>query len=185
MFLKRSLFLFLLISSSASQATELAGVEIAQSVMLADQRLTLNGAGVRTKFIFDIYVAAFYSADAVKKNADINLQQPMRMAMHFVYDEVDKDKLTDAWIEGFEENLSATLLKQLDEKIKRFNGYFETVHKGDVIRLDYYPNKGTQVSINNRDKGLIEGASFYRALLLIWLGKEPVAEELKQQLLGN
>ena len=185
MFKKISLIILLYCLSFSLPAKQLAGVELDETLMLDGLSLQLNGAGIRSKFIFDIYVAAFYTTKAVKQFAYINLQQPMRMSMHFVYKEVDKEKLTDAWKQGFEENLTAAVSEQLKDKINSFNGFFETVHKGDVITLDYLPLTGTRVSINKTEKGQIEGADFYKALLLIWLGKEPVAEDLKQQLLGQ
>jgi len=109
----------------------------------------------------------------------------MRMAMHFVYDEVSKEKLIDAWNEGFEDNLNSAQLSELKTKISKFNALFETARAGDVINLDFSPVSGTAVHINNKTKGSIEGDGFYRALLLIWLGEDPVADDLKDALLGN
>lgn len=153
--------------------------------MLSGKTLALNGAGVRTKFIFDIYVAAFYTSNPVKKVSDINTAQPMRMAMHFVYDEVSKEKLVDGWNDGFEDNLSSDQFEKLKNKIEQFNELFVTVRKGDVIDLDYTPEKGTTVSINKNKKGLVVGTDFYKALLLIWLGDDPVGDDLKDSLLGE
>lgn len=178
------LFVLVLFSFSV-QAEEIAGVHIDEQITLGSESLKLNGAGVRSKFVFDIYVAAFYSVDKVKKVEDLNFQQPMRMAMHFVYDEVSKEKLTDAWNEGFEDNLSADEFIRLKNRISRFNGLFETVKKGDVIELDFVPAKGTTVSINKDEKGSVAGNDFYKALLLIWLGDEPVGDDLKAALLGD
>ena len=176
--------IFIVVSVSA-QAEELAGVEIAEQVSLHGKQLKLNGAGIRTKFVFDIYVAAFYTSSSVKSAADLDMQKPMRMAMHFVYDEVSKEKLIDAWNDGFEDNLSDTQLNALKTNISKFNTLFETARSGDVINLDFSPVSGTTVHINNKNKGTIEGAEFYRALLLIWLGEDPVGDDLKDALLGN
>lgn len=184
--LKKKLLFFVLLSIACGvQAKQLAGVDLKQSRVLGSQTLQLNSAGVRTKFIFDIYVASLYTSGPVKKLSDINLQQPVSMMMHFVYDEVEKEKLTDAWDEGFEDNLSAVELNKLRTKINKFNTMFDTVVKGDVVALDYLPLTGTRVSINNTEKGIVEGEEFYQSLLLIWLGDEPVTQELKEQLLGQ
>jgi len=185
MFNKISLTVIFILLSTVAQAKELAAVEVAEQISLQGQPLTLNGAGVRTKFVFDIYVAAFYTSTSVKSVADLDMQKPMRMAMNFVYDEVSKEKLTDAWTEGFEDNLSADQLDGLKTKISKFNALFETVRAGDVINLDFYPASGTSVYINNKKKGIVEGDDFYHALLLIWLGEDPVGEGLKDALFGN
>ncbi|MDH5425319.1 MAG: chalcone isomerase family protein [Gammaproteobacteria bacterium] len=181
---KKTLFVLLLVSTTV-QARELAGITVEEQIKLGASELTLNGAGVRTKFVFDVYVAAFYTQSAVKAVSALNMQQPMRMAMHFVYDEVSKEKLVDAWNNGFDDNLSSDQYAVLKNKIKQFNALFETVHKGDVIWLDYTPEKGTAVSINKNEKGVVDGADFYKALLLIWLGEDPAGERLKKSLLGK
>ncbi|MCK4708025.1 MAG: chalcone isomerase family protein [Gammaproteobacteria bacterium] len=177
--------LFILFSLSV-QAKQIADVKINEQVTVADKLLTLNGAGMRTKFVFDIYVAAFYTADPVRNASQISdNNQPMRMAMHFVYGEVGKEKLTDGWDDGFEDNLSSAQLKKMESRIKLFNGMFETVKKGDVILLDYIPAKGTLVTINDKTKGVVTGFEFYQALLMIWLGDDPVGDDLKDALLGK
>jgi len=168
------------------QAKTLAGVSLNDEVVVAGKTLKLNGAGIRTKFVFDIYVAAFYTGSPVKKVADVNVNdQPMRMAMHFVYDEVSKEKLVDGWNDGFEDNLSDEQLEKLKPRIKLFNSLFKTVRKGDVIWLDYLPGKGTLVTINQKNAGAVTSAEFYHALLMIWLGEDPVGDDLKSALLGQ
>lgn len=184
MFKKISLIVFMALLSLSVSAKEVSGVNINEDIILSGLQLKLNGAGVRTKFIFDIYVAAFYSTNSIKKISDLNMLRPMRMAMHFIYDEVSKEKLVDGWNDGFEDNLSSEQFNKLKSKIKQFNALFVTVHKGDVINLDYTPEKGTVVSINNKEKGMIGGEEFYKALLLIWLGDDPVGDGLKDALLG-
>jgi len=185
MFKFSGLILLFFSLSFSVQAKKIAGVDINEKITLSDHDLSLNGAGVRTKFVFDIYVAAFYTATAVKSPAQIPDDAPMRMAMHFVYDEVSKEKLVDGWNDGFEDNLGDEQLKKLKSRIDLFNSFFETVHKGDVINLDFIPGKGTLVYINKKNKGLVAGSEFYQALLMIWLGEDPVGSDLKSALLGK
>ena len=180
-----SFALFSLLSFNL-QAKTLADVSLSDETLVAGETLKLNGAGIRTKFVFDIYVAAFYTREPVSKLEDLIVSdQPMRMAMHFVYDEVSKEKLVDGWNEGFDDNLSDEQLNKLKPRIKLFNGLFKTVRKGDVILLDYVPGKGTLVTINHKNIGAVTGAEFYHALLMIWLGENPVGDDLKSALLGQ
>jgi len=177
--------LFFLSLSFSLQAKKIAGVQIDDTVNIKGTSLKLNGAGVRTKFVFDIYVAAFYTATTIKKVENISDDAPMRMAMHFIYDEVSKEKLVDGWNDGFEDNLGDEQFKKLKSRINLFNGLFETVRAGDIIHLDYIPGKGTLVNINNKNKGVVSGSEFYKALLMIWLGEDPVGSDLKSALLGQ
>jgi len=104
--------------------------------------------------------------------------------MHFLYDEVSKDKLVNGWNDGFENNHTSEELLKLKTRIAQFNDLFITVKEGDVINLDFIPNKGTSVIINNKTMGLVKGDDFFVAVLKIWLGDEPADSDLKEGMLG-
>ncbi|HLY95695.1 MAG TPA: chalcone isomerase family protein, partial [Sideroxyarcus sp.] len=57
--------------------------------------------------------------------------------------------------------------------------------QGDVITMDYLQGRGTEIDFNDVTIGVIEGAAFNHALLGIWLGRKPVQEALKKELLGD
>ncbi len=183
----RILILFcLLLVGLPVHAKEIAGVMVQETVKTADgTTLILNGAGIRTKFFFDIYIAELYmqhpSSSAEKVVEDSGAKQ---VVMHFLYSEVSKEKLVDAWNEGFADNTESTELTGLQGKIDQFNDLFVTVKKGDVITLAYSPATGTTVSIAGIVKGVVEGKDFNDALLKIWLGKEPVTSSLKKAMLS-
>jgi len=62
----------------------------------------------------------------------------------------------------------------------------ESAKEGDLIALDWLPGSGTRVVLNGQAKGkAIVGEDFYRALLRIWLGGNPVSGSLKKALLGQ
>lgn len=181
-----SVVLCFLLTLTQVVATELAGIKLDDLITIANTKLSLNGAGIRSKFIFDIYVGGLYLQQPAKTTkAILSANGPKRVRMVFLYDEVSKEKLTNGWSEGFENNLSEAELSRLKSKITAFNGLFETVHKGDIIDLDYIPEKGTFVYYNSKPRGSIEGRAFNTALLKIWLGDEPADEALKEAMLGR
>jgi hypothetical protein len=58
--------------------------------------------------------------------------------------------------------------------------------KGMTITLDWLPGTGTQMGVDGRPTGApIAGEDFYQALLRIWLGPQPVQDDLKKALLGG
>ncbi len=183
---KYTSLLFLLCLPLGSQAKDIAGIDLPGQVQLANTTLTLNGAGIRTKFFFDIYVGALYlpqkTGDA---STAIDMPGPKRVLMHFLYKEVEKEKLTDGWNDGFEENLDRDQLKALEPRLAAFNRLFTSVRRGDQITLDYLPETGTRIAINGQTKGTIPGAEFYAALLRVWLGEEPADSDLKEAMLGG
>ena len=171
--------------SAELAAREIAGVKVAEQIELAGQTLQLNGAGIRSKFVFDIYIGALYVTHKSNKVKDIlSATGPKRVMMHFLHDEVDKQKLIDGWLDGFENNHSSAEFEKLKPRLLQFNNLFVTANKGDVIVLDYLPGQGTRVSINNSLVGTVEGEDFNRGLLKVWLGDDPADDTLKDAMLG-
>lgn len=167
-------------------AREISGIELPEQTQLAKHDLVLNGAGIRSKFIFDIYIGALYLPQKTHDIEQIlNTDSPKRVAMHIIYSEVDKEKLTAGWTAGFENNLSEDEFNAIKPRLADFNQLFTTVKRGDKITLDYTPQSGTQVSINQQLKGIISGKDFYPALLKVWLGHDPADVDLKDGMLGN
>ena len=179
-------FLICLFSSLAN-AKEIADINFNESVKIegADQLLKLNGLAIRHKLFFKIYIAALY-VEQVSQDADALIQHTgaKRMTMHFIYDEVPREKLINGWLEGFEDNVSDDALALLKPRIDQFNAMFETLHKDDEVFMDYLPGQGTRVTIKGKNKGFIKGQDFYQALLKIWLGEDPVTDDVKSGLLG-
>lgn len=172
---------------SPAAAREIADVEVAEEVVQSDGTvLSLNGAGIRSKFFFKIYIASLYLETlGTDSAAVIGGDGGKRLVMHFLYDEVGKDDLVEAWNEGFEGNGTPDQLTALADKIATFNALFDNVKAGDRILLDYIPGGGTTVTIRGEEKGRIDGKEFNDLLLSIWLGKEPVGEDLRDELLGR
>lgn len=185
---KTFILVWLLFISHVTFAVTVEGVNVPEQVLqtASKQTLTLNGAGVRSKFVFSIYVGALYLPEKITSvSAILAHAGPNRVSMHFLYDEVSKEKLVNGWQEGFEENNSEAQMKKLRDRLNQFNQLFKTVVKGDVIILDYLPDTGTSVSINNQHQGTVPGHDFNQALLKVWLGDEPADSDLKEAMLGK
>lgn len=169
-------------------ALELAGVQLPDKVQVGNASLQLNGAGIRTRFFFKIYVAALYLPQKqVSGDAVIADEHERRMALHILH-ELGSKKLYDAFSEAIEANHTAGELAALDAQLKQMAQIFDAVKEvkpGDVITLDYLPGSGTQIGVSGTARGIIPGAAFNRALLGIWLGGKPVQDDLKKGLLGG
>jgi len=175
-----------LVFSPLTAAREVAGINMPDTVQLSagTPPLVLNGAGIRRKFFFKIYVAGLYlPSHQTSTEAVLSLPGPKRVRMQFLYKEVERDKLVTGWQEGFENNLDKASLEQLAPRLAKFNQLFRTMRRGDVINLDYQPEEGTRVIVNGNLQGVIEGADFYAALLQVWLGEKPADADLKTALL--
>lgn len=178
-----AMLLGLLITTPA-WAVEVEGVMVPESAQVDGKSLTLNGAGVRTKFFFDIYVGALYLSErATSSEQVVNAKGPKRLTMSFLYDEVSSEKLVDGWIEGFEKNQSKALMEKLKARLDQFNSMFSDAHKGDLISFDFLQDGSTVVTLKGKTAGVIDGADFQRALLEVWLGRKPADRGLKKAML--
>jgi hypothetical protein len=179
-------FFTLLLIGPPCHAVEIAGVMVNDTLQTEDgTMLHLNGAGVRSKFFMDIYIAELYLEIPSAKAAEvIEAKGKKRVTMHFLYSEVTRDKLVDGWNEGFKENNGPGELAKLQDRIDQFNALFADVKKNDVIILDFSPATGTVVTLKGQKKGAIAGKDFNDALLRIWLGEKPINSGLKEKLLG-
>jgi hypothetical protein len=171
----------------AAQGVTLDGVLLEDSVHVGNRNLLLNGAGVRSKYIFDVYVIALYLGEK-KSRAETVLADPAekRIALYFL-SEINVQELLYIFKKGFGNNHSAEQLNQIKPSLRQFDDIFMAIgslNQGDVVQFDYQPDLGTSVIVNGSARGTISGAEFYRALLKIWLGDSPIKEKLKQNLLG-
>ena len=168
-------------------AMEIAGVTIDEQITQANGTvLKFNGAGIRSKLVIKVYLAMLYmETPSTERDQVIADSGAKQLIMHFLYKEVDRDALVEAWNDGFSSNGSADQLGALKTEIAAFNEMFDTVRKGDRIVLDYVPGTGTTVLINSAQKGTIAGKEFNDLLLSIWLGDKPVNKKLRDGLLGK
>ena len=180
--------LILLLSAAGLCAREVGGVELPGQVRVegSDVPLVLNGAGVRRKFFFSIYVGALYLPRRTSDAAEaMSMPGPKRVSMTFTYHEIPAKKLAAAWREGFEENLDPPEWQHFGTSIRRFWSLFPTLRKGDVVTIDQSPEHGVVVRLNGRKLGRIGEPGFMSVLLRIWLGRAPVTDSLKRAMLGD
>jgi hypothetical protein len=169
------------------EAREIAGIALPEQIVrkMDNAELVLNGAGIRKKFFFDVYLASLYLQARSSDVAEvINVDRPARIEMRILYSEIKKEKFVKGWDDGFSANLSPDGLQAVAERLARFNEMFQTLHEGDLVIMDYLPGSGTALTIKDEEKGVIPGADFYQALLMVWLGDSPINATLKQELLG-
>jgi len=186
--MRRALMVVALLAAPAL-AAEVAGVKVDDRARVDASELVLNGAGLRTKYFLNVYVAGLYLVEKKVTPADIlALPGAKRITMRLMRD-VSAKQLTDALELGIRDNTSSaereTLSSRLSELTAIMNA-LQSAKKGDLIALDWIPGSGTRIVLNGEPRGkVIAGEDFYRALLRIWLGDEPAQESLKKALLGQ
>ncbi len=178
----------LLFASGAVLGAEVAGVQVPEKTQVESRDLTLNGAGLRKRLFFNVYVIGLYLPE--KKNdaaAVLASAAPKRISIRMLRN-VGADTFSEALVEGLKANHSEAEYQALEPRVQQFTAIMAQVKeakKGMAIALDW-TGAGTRVSIDGQAAGQpIAGEDFYRALLRIWLGEHPVQEDLKKALLGG
>jgi hypothetical protein len=169
----------------AVPAREVAGVTLPETERADGASLRLNGAGVRTRFVFvKVYVIGLY-LERPERSADriMGSDTVRRVELHMLR-AASGPEIGAAIADGFARN-SGPSLPQLKERLDRLTGMFPAVARGTVVTLTATPDRGTLVAIDGREVGAIEGADFASALLAVWLGPHPVDPDLKRALLGE
>lgn len=181
---------FLTLLPWTAPAAEFEGIKLPDSVRISEggTELLLNGAGLRKRLLFRVYVGALYLQKKTgSANTAVNDAGAKRVMMHMLRD-VPADQFADALEDGLKNNNPAEDLAKLEAQVKQLRAVFDAVKlakSGDVILIDYLPGNGTRVSINGAVKGTIAGEDFNRALLRVWLGDRPADSDLKKGLLGG
>lgn len=174
---------------ASAQAVEVEGVKLDPTAQVGGAALQLNGAGVRTRAIFKVYVAGLYVPQKANSASALLAQKgPRRVAITMLRN-VDADTFSGALSEGLQKNLSEAQFAGFKAQIDTLNANFKAAgeaKKGDVIHLEFAPDTGTRVVVNGKLQGnAIPGEDFYTAVLRIWLGEKPVDGDLKKGLVGG
>jgi len=178
--------LFVAALAVSADAGRKAGVTMPDSIVVANQRLMLNGMGLReaTWLDIDVYVAGLYvqhptsNPDALIRNDEVK-----QLVLQFVRD-VGHGDIVKAWHEGFAGNATVPLAR-LQPYIKQLDAWMPSFKNGDTLAFTYIPGQGVSVAVNGVRKGVIQDADFARSLFAIWLGPKPPGQALKRGLLGS
>lgn len=182
-----ALALALAFAAPAALCAEVAGVKVEDTVRSEQGELLLNGAGLRTKIVFKVYVAALYLPQK-ESNASAILQGkgPRRMVLRMMRN-VDGDTLHEALDEGLRNNLGSAELDAIKAPLARLSEVFKALGKareGDLIQLDI-SQAGLAITVNGTPRGQIASEALGRGLLRVWLGEKPAEASLKTALLGQ
>lgn len=179
-----ALTLSLSLLSFTAAAGELKGVKMADTMNVGGKDLKLQGMGLRTKALFKVYVAGLYLETANTDPDKIVASDTVRRVEMTMMRDLGKDKIVSAINEGIEKN-SKDKMASLKERLDKFAGAIPDLKEGQILSITYVPGKGTSVKGAGGAELTVEGKDFADAILLVWLGKNPVDDDLKKGMLGG
>ena len=165
-------------------AASLSNVTIPDEITLQNERLQLNGIGLREKYWIDIYVVGLYLPTKMKDGPSvINANVAKRIHIEFVYSDVPKEKMVEVLEENIQNNqFSADTI----DSIRKCGSWMQDFTAGDTVVFDYIPaTQTTTIYINETSRGSIVSEDFMKAIFAMYVGKYPATEALKKGLLGK
>jgi Chalcone isomerase-like len=180
----------LLVSTSvAANAADVAGIRLDERTKVGASELVLNGAGLRRWLFFKVYVAGLYLTERRDLPAAVFAIEGPKRASITLMRSLPASDLVDALNDGILDNSSPAEQQLLKGRVDALSANLLALrqgNKGDVITVDWLPDRGTVVILNGVVQGSpIPGYDLYRALLKVWLGERPTNAGLKKALLGQ
>ena len=172
----------------ASWAATLEGQHFDDTVVLGQQKLQLNGLGLRGVAWVKAFVAGLYvttpSQDAAALLADSG---PRRLRLKIML-QAPSSELTKSMLRRVKRHETPEAQARLAERLAQFAAQLDGLGElmpGDVVDMDYLPAKGLVLSRNGKAAGKpVAGDDLYRAVLQIFVGEHAIDPRMKQGLLG-
>ncbi|MEM6684949.1 MAG: chalcone isomerase family protein [Bacteroidota bacterium] len=178
---------FLMVGISFVHAqNEVGAANLPDTVNFHEQELVYNGAGIRKKMWFKLYSGGLYLKQKSSDAKDIqNADETMVIRLYITSGMISSSKMINAVDEGFENSTNGNTAP-IASKIETFKNFFsEEINDGDIFDIAYIKDKGVYVYKNSKEKGIIPGLEFKKALFGIWLGDKPADKKLKKGMLGS
>lgn len=168
---------------------EISGVRFNDPVELHGAKLQLNGAGIRYKVVFKVYVMGLYlGKKAATPEEAYAAPGPKRISITMLR-EIDSNELGKAFTKAFQENAPKSEMSRLIPGLIRMGQVFSDQKKllaNDSFTIDWIPGTGTVISVKGKAQGEpIKEPEFFNAMTRIWLGPQPADWKLKEALLGK
>lgn len=185
----RALGLALAVATAAASHAAPTQTAFDRSAQLQDTPLVLNGAGTRTRVMFQVYDMALYlPRKASTAEAALSMPGPKRLSF-VALREIPGTDLGLAFIKGLQANSTREQVQRHTPSSTRLIEIFSGKSRllpGERFAMDYVPGKGTQFFIQGQPQGAPVGdAEYFEMVLRIWLGPSAVEPLLRDALLGQ
>ncbi|WP_374592420.1 chalcone isomerase family protein [Aquabacterium sp.] len=179
----------LLLAASARASVEIEGVQLDDSTAVGGTKLVLNGATVRKRAYFKTDVVGLYLPQrTTKPDAIYKGDIPMRLVLVMLRD-VPSATITRYFVSDFKQVASDTEFKQTINEVGNLGmiyGTIDRVRKGDIVTIDWTPEKGIKAAINGKllnERDDFKSHLFWEIYMRMYVSAA-APEELRTGLLG-
>jgi hypothetical protein len=146
---------------------------------VAGQELGLAGCAPREVLWRDVYALGLYLPRAqttVGYIRDPSTAKALRLKV--AYEGDVPDELPDKWQEALRRAYSQDLVRTLQ-------GHYRTLKTGDTLTASYAPGRDTTILLNGEPIISKPGHGLMDALLGLWIGRDPVSEDMRREILAG
>lgn len=146
--------------------------------------LEATGATTRRKLIVNVYSIGSYVQQGTPLSGDkaqalINADVAKQLTMKWLRS-VEGEKIRQAYLDGYQNNLSPEQFNQLKGNIDKFVSFFsQDAQKGEEYVIRSFPGGEVEVLINGKSVGTVTDPAFAKATWNIWLGPNSVVDPAK------
>ena len=150
----------------------------------ANEALSLRGQGTANYLLFEVYEARLYLPAAIAASAALQSETRRRLSLRYKLAIKRNDIELAAW-STLQKQWPAEVLSSKKTLLDQLHAAMRDVNEGDVYTLDYRPEQGLTLSLN--DQAVWQGGDARLAEMYfgIWLGEAALSPELRLALLGN
>ena len=162
-------------------ATLLGAADWPASVRVGEADLPLRGSERFSWLWYKVYdVALHVPADS----SDVLGSTPRRIAFRYLR-AFTAAELAKATSKTAGQRLGSAPKNEVEAGITAINALWPAVVVGDELVLTYVPGTGTSVAHNGRILGNVSGDAFANVLFSVWLGSDPIDDDLRAGLLAR
>ncbi len=175
-------------SAHAQTPITLENQTFAGDAKVAGTPLHLNGVGLRSAFIYKVYLAGLYLPAKASTGPEVFAQAGAKRLQVRMLMDGPSDEFAKAFTGGITKRTPADQVAAMQDRIDAFDQTLRSVgnvKKGDVVNLDFAPAVGLTMSLNGKTVGTpVPGADLYAALLNIFVGERAIDPRMKAGMLG-
>lgn len=168
-------------------AATLEGQQFDDTTLLSDRTLRLNGLGLRGVAWVKAFVAGLYLPAPTRDGVQVlTMPGPKRLRLKIMLD-APSHELTKSLTSRIARNETEAAQAQMGDRLTHLADHLDSMgelHVGDTVDIDFMPDSGTVLRLNERLVGTpVTGEDLYRSVLKIFVGDKPVDKRLKEGLL--
>lgn len=146
--------------------------------------MSLRGEAVlKVGYLFKVYEARLLLDEQVPTSRVLE-DVAKRLEIRYLR-AIKAEDLVEIGDHTLQRQIDPQLFGQIKDRVATINRWYTDVQPGDVYTLTYVPGIGSELALNGKPLGLIEGADFAAAYFGIWLDPRTKYRDFRQALLGE